>query len=286
MIDPRKFTAAVAAAVLTCLSVFSCGDKKKDSEEEVKKQAYPEVKVTFLNVGKADAMVIRSQNSTVIIDCGEKGDGKEIVSMLENEGVSSVDYLILTHYDKDHVGGAAKVINKREVKNILAPDYDKSSEEMEKYNKAITEHNITPQLLTSDYSFTLDDVNYTVSAPEQTFYGEENENDFSLITKMQYHDMTFLFTGDAMEQRLEEVMDIGKCNLLKVPYHGRNIDNLGEFLDNTDPDCAIVCTSADEFSSKTKKLLNDKDITTYATCFNGKIIASTDGTDISIDSEK
>lgn len=280
MIDPRRLAALLAAAVVSGVSAVSCGSKSSD------KETFPEMTVTFLDVGKADSMIIRTPQSTVIIDCGEKGDGKEIVSLLEDEGVTTVDYLIITHYDKDHVGGASKVIKNLDVKNVLAPDYEEISEEMDKYHKALAEKNITPQLLTSDLSFELDSADYTVFAPEKDYYGEDNDNDFSLVTKVKYHDITFLYTGDAMEQRLEEIMDVGHCDLLKVPYHGRKLDNLNDFLDAVTPACAVVCTSAEEFASKTQNALSERNIPTYSTCYNGRITAVSNGRDLNVTSEK
>ncbi len=280
MIDPRRLAALLAAAVVSGVSAVSCGSKSSD------KETFPEMTVTFLDVGKADSMIIRTPQSTVIIDCGEKGDGKEIVSLLEDEGVTTVDYLIITHYDKDHVGGASKVIKNLDVKNVLAPDYEEISEEMDKYHKALAEKNITPQLLTSDLSFELDSADYTVFAPEKDYYGEDNDNDFSLVTKVKYHDITFLYTGDAMEQRLEEIMDVGHCDLLKVPYHGRKLDNLNDFLDAVTPACAVVCTSAEEFASKTQSALSERNIPTYSTCYNGRITAVSNGRDLNVTSEK
>lgn len=280
MIDPRRLAVLLAAAVVSGVSAVSCGSKSSD------KETFPEMTVTFLDVGKADSMIIRTPQSTVIIDCGEKGDGKEIVSLLEDEGVTTVDYLIITHYDKDHVGGASKVIKNLDVKNVLAPDYEEISEEMDKYHKALAEKNITPQLLTSDLSFELDSADYTVFAPEKDYYGEDNDNDFSLVTKVKYHDITFLYTGDAMEQRLEEIMDVGHCDLLKVPYHGRKLDNLKDFLDAVTPACAVVCTSAEEFASKTQNALSERNIPTYSTCYNGRITAVSNGRDLNVTSEK
>lgn len=274
-----KKAAAVLMAALTIFADTSCSGKKTPVD-------VGELEVTFFDVGKADSIVLRSENSTVVIDCGEKGDGKEIVTYLEENDVSSVDYLIITHYDKDHVGGAAKVINKLDVKNVLAPNYEASSDEMDKYRKALTEKNITPQLLTSDMSFTLDNADYTVYAPKKDFYGEDNDNDFSLVTKVTHGDNVLLFTGDAMETRLDEIMDIGKCTLLKVPYHGRKLKNIEEFINSVSPRCAVVCTSQEEFSSQVQNILLDKKIPTYSTCFNGRITAVSNGSEIKIDTEK
>jgi beta-lactamase superfamily II metal-dependent hydrolase len=274
-----KKAAAVLMAALTIFADTSCSGKKTPVD-------VGELEVTFFDVGKADSIVLRSENSTVVIDCGEKGDGKEIVTYLEENDVSSVDYLIITHYDKDHVGGAAKVINKLDVKNVLAPNYEASSDEMDKYRKALTEKNITPQLLTSDMSFTLDNADYTVYAPKKDFYGEDNDNDFSLVTKVTHGSNVLLFTGDAMETRLDEIMDIGKCTLLKVPYHGRKLKNIGDFIDKVSPKCAVVCTSQAEFSSQVQNILLDKKIPMYSTCFNGRITAISSGKEIKIETEK
>ncbi|MDE6834425.1 MAG: MBL fold metallo-hydrolase [Ruminococcus sp.] len=256
--------------LIASLLSFSCG----------KKAVYPDFTVDFLDVGKADCMVLRTENSTVVIDCGEKGDGKQILSLLAENGIESVDYLIITHYDKDHVGGSAKLINNIDVKNVLAPDYTEESNEMEKYNKALNAKNITPVLMHEDITFTLDDVEYTVYAPEKDFYGEDNDNDFSLVTKVVYHDTTMIFTGDAMEQRLEEIMNIGNCTLLKVPYHARKLDNLETFISRVRPEYAVSCTSESEFSSDTEEILNKYRIRSYATCYNGRITAVSDGYDI------
>ncbi|MBQ9898273.1 MAG: MBL fold metallo-hydrolase [Ruminococcus sp.] len=275
----KRAVTAAAAAVLAFAGT-SCGKKAEE------KQTYPDLTVTFLDAGKADAMILTTANSAVVIDCGKKGDGKDIVAYLEEKGVTTLDYLIITHYDQDHVGGASKVLKNFDVKNVLAPDYTEVSEEMDKYYSALNEKEIIPQKLTSDLSFTLDGAEYTVYAPQQTYYGEDNDNDFSLVTKVVYHDTSFLFTGDAMETRLGEIMDIGECTLLKVPYHGRKLDNLGQFLDAVKPKCAVVCTSDDEFSGKVKDALESRRITTYATCYNGRITAVSNGAQLTVSCEK
>lgn len=277
----RKLAAVTLMSVMSAASLYSCS--KENSNESGSTGRFT---AQFIDAGKADAIVLRSESSTVVIDCGEKGDGKKVVAYLEEQGVTTVDYLIVTHYDRDHVGGAAKVIKSFDVKSVLAPDYEEESEEMTKYRKALNEKGITPTLVTADLSFTLDDTEYTVYAPEKNFYGEDNDNDFSLVTKVVHHDNVFLFTGDAMEQRLDEIMDAGQCTLLKVPYHGRKLDNLGELLEAVKPACAVVCTSAGEFSGKTQTLLDKTGIPVYATCYNGDITAVSNGKTIEMTTEK
>ena len=283
MLNIKKTAALLLTSAVAVSSLFACNEKKPHDMANAK-----ELKVTFLDVGKADAIVLQSESSTVVIDCGEKGDGKKISSILEESGTTVIDYLIITHFDKDHVGGAPKVLKTFDVKNVLTPDYTGNVSEYDKFAETLDGRGITPMKLKEDISFTLDDVDYTVYAPKKDFYGDGDsaENNFSLVTKAVHHNNTLLFTGDAMEERLDEIMDIGKCTLLKVPYHGRKLDNLGDFLKATEPKCAVVCTDSNEFSGKMQDLLKKQKINTYATCFNGEITAVSDGSQIKINTEK
>ncbi len=276
---PRKIFLFLTA-ICTAFSV-SCG-KKNDKKTEPA-ESFPEMSVTFFDVGKADSMLIKTENHAVMIDCGEKGDGKEILQYFEENGIEKLDYLIITHYDKDHVGGAAKIIKNTEVLNVLAPDYVEDSDEVKKYNKALEEKNIAPEILVENCSFTLDDVDFTVYPPEKSFYGNGDDNDFSLVTKVSHHENILLFTGDAMEQRLSEIMDIGDCDFLKIPYHGRKLENLGQFLDSVKPESAVVCTSDSEFSDSTKNLLIQRNIDYRATCTDGQIKILSDGVKLSFE---
>lgn len=278
----KKLAAVVFAAILTAASIYSCSR----SGDGGASGSSGDFTAHFIEAGKADAIVLRSESSTVVMDCGDKGDGKKIVAYLEENDITTVDYLIITHYDKDHVGGAAKIIKSFDVKSVLAPDYEEESEEMTKYKKALAGKGIEPTLVTEDIAFTLDDTEYTVFAPDRTDYGEDNDNDFSLVTRVVHHDNVFLFTGDAMEQRLEEIMDVGQCTLLKLPYHGRKLDNLADFLGAVKPGCAVVCTSSNEFSGKTQTLLEKSGIPVYATCYNGDITAVSNGKTIEMTTEK
>lgn len=283
MLNIKKTAALLLTSAVAVSSLFACNEKKPHDIANAK-----ELKVTFLDVGKADAIVLQSESSTVVIDCGEKGDGKKISSILEESGTTVIDYLIITHFDKDHVGGAPKVLKTFDVKNVLTPDYTGNVSEYDKFAETLDGRGITPMKLKEDISFTLDDVDYTVYAPKKDFYGDGDsaENNFSLVTKAVHHNNTLLFTGDAMEERLDEIMDIGKCTLLKVPYHGRKLDNLDDFLKAVEPKCAVVCTDSNEFSGKMQDLLKKQKINTYATCFNGEITAVSDGSQIKIDTEK
>ena len=286
----KRLAAVSAAALLLC----SCSSKKNESvsgesttaAKTTRAAVTGDITVTFLDVGKADAIIIQAGEEFAVIDCGEKGDGKDIAELIKENGGDSVSHLIITHYDQDHVGGAAKVIKELNVENVYAPDYGEDSKEVEKLHNALEEKDMELQLLTSDITFSLGEAEFTVYAPKLTDYGDGDDNDFSLVTRVDFGESSFIFAGDAMEARLNEIMDIGDCDLLKVPYHGRRLDNTDQFLDAVTPEYAVVCTSAEEFDSKTQLSLSKRDIAAYATCYNGTITAVSDGNSITVTSEK
>ena len=283
----RKITALISAMTLAVCS-SSCAKKPGPTGSTADPAGDPihDYTMTFLDVGKADAIILQAQDSTIIIDCGEKSDGKTIQAFLEEKGVTEIEALIITHFDKDHVGGASKIIKNFDIKNVYAPNYTGSNEESEKYRQALDTKGITANPVTSDITFSAGGVDYTIYAPEKASYGPDNDNDFSLVTKAVHGSNTILFTGDAMETRLEEIMDIGQCTLLKMPYHGRKLTNLGPFLKAVMPKYTVTCTSANEFANTTQKLLKNMNIPSYATCYNGTVTAVSDGVNITFSTER
>ncbi len=286
----KRLTAIALAIIMT--AAVSCDSRKSgsgasgnDAGNGSGSEEFPEIEVTFMDVGKADCMVIRSGETTAVIDCGEKDDGKDLVKFLQKQDVKTVDKLIITHYDKDHVGGAAKLIELMDVRSVIGPDYNEKSDEFDKFRSAMRAKGIGLKCLREDMEFELGGANYRVYAPERSYYGPDDENDFSLVVRLDYHDTSMIFAADAMEQRLSEVMDIGSCDLLKVPYHGRKIANLDSFLDEVSPEYAVVSTSEKEYSSNTSKLLEEHGAEVFTTFDDGDITAVTNGCTISISTD-
>lgn len=196
-------------------------------------------------IGQADAIIMKTENHSVIIDCGEKDDGGEIVELLKDNGISEVDCIFITHFDKDHVGGFPEVVKNITADEIFAPNYVGSGSGYEKYLKAAEEDNLTPTVLVTDTSFLLDDVLFEVSVPKKQAY-KESDNDFSLVISVTHGENTFLFTGDAKEERLGEVLaENGKhYDFLKVPHHGKYNKKTKLFIDTINPTYAVICDSA------------------------------------------
>lgn len=236
----------IAALLLTLtMTLTACSSGAKKAPEDSAAKAT--LDVHFFDAGKADAILLSTAESTVLIDAGEKGFGKTILAYLEEQGIEKLDYLIVTHFDKDHVGGAAKVINNISVGTVLQSNSPKDSEEYEKYVKALANAGIEPVTVRETLTFTLDGMACTVDPPAQETYADDPSNNSSLIVSVVNGADRFLFTGDAQTARLAEFLDgdVSECDVLKLPHHGQDEPLLSALLDATRPAYAVI-TSSDE----------------------------------------
>lgn len=200
------------------------------------------------DAGAADAILLRTENSAVLIDAGEKGFGKTILAYLAEQGVDALDYLIVTHFDKDHVGGAAKVLNGIPVGTVLQSNQPKDSEAYENYLEALADAGIEPVTLRETDTFSLDGVSYTVDPPRQSAYAQDSSNNSSLIVSVRYGDTGILLPGDAQTLRLAEFLDANTTtyDVLKLPHHGRDEPLLEALLASVKPTYAIITSSEEE----------------------------------------
>lgn len=261
-------TASAAAAVLlTSCSLF--------------KKQYSGIDIYFPDFGSADAAVITTENHTVVIDTGNKGDGKDIYEYCSGNGRTGADWLIITHFDKDHVGGAKGLISKLDrVDNILQPGYEETNNEYRKYTEAAEEKGIKPQIPEDVMTFTLDDAVFTVYPAMETEYSQVNN--YSLAVTVEYGKKTILFAGDAEKQRIKELIkqipepDRG-TDLIKMPHHGRIEKNTDDFVDYFKPVMAVItCSEKEKPDDETIRILSENNTETFLIS-NGSINFSCDG---------
>lgn len=276
----KKLTALLLGAI-TLLTAAGCTQSSGSQEPESGIPVTGDFTVTALNVGKADALVLQTQNAVTVIDTGNKGDGKQIEKFLTNQGIDTIDNLIITHFDKDHVGGAARVINRMKVKNVYVPDYTSDSDEYNSFIEKIdeTQTPLKAMAAKSQTEWQADDAHFTLYAPQETFYGKDEENDFSLVLYVQHGSNKLLFAGDAENARQQEIMDLnlGEVDFLKVPYHGNYMKTTEAFLDACNPKVAVVCCSEKENADpSTVETLQKRGIETYYT-YQGTVTVVSDG---------
>ena len=225
----------IAALLLPCLG---CADSGGGAS------------VTFFKAGKADAAVVQTENAVILVDTGLAKNSDDLIGELTERGVESIDVLIVSHFDKDHVGGAADVIAAFPVGTVYQSNYPKDSEEYAAYTAALAAAGIEPVTVSDTVSFTLDGLSVVIDGPDQALYAVDPSNNSSLIATVACGDTTVLFAGDAQDARITEYLATFErpagTLILKVPYHGHWQSALPDFLAAVSPDIAVIPCSKSE----------------------------------------
>ena len=204
----------------------------------------------FLKIGKADAIILRCGDETMVIDSGEDEDGQEVLDYLAKESVPKVNVLLITHFDKDHVGGADTVVRGIEVERVLQPAYEGTAKAYTEYMQALEEEGISPENVEETLYFDLGGASVMVEPPasyEIPDGDDEYDNDFSLIITVEYGAGRFVLTGDIEKKRIREWLaqgDVKPCDVLKVPHHGHYTSALDEMFAALSPQYAVICDSS------------------------------------------
>lgn len=230
-----------------CL-LWGCDASKEESikgeDGETTGRAEEQLKITFLKAGKADAAVILLPDETAVIDTAEEDDTDKIVDFLKQNGRKEIDVLIITHFDKDHVGGAAQLLEEVPVKQVLVPDYKGNNQAYEDFIEAMDTAGLTAEKITKETSvpMSFQDVKLKINS---SHVDTEEDNEMSLVVSLYHGENSFLFAADAEGGRLEELIvnKIGSYDLLKVPHHGREDFWSEAFFEMVNPSYAIITAS-------------------------------------------
>ncbi len=257
MIKQKKFWCISSFLLLFCVLTFllsGCGSTESaacgGARDEIDfSEENPHVKVTFFNVGKGDAILIETGEHAVLIDSGYDDTAKIILNYMKGQDIRYLDYLILTHFDKDHVGGADWILRGVETGTVLQPDYESDGGQYLEYVETMAVKGYSPVLVTETMKFSLDNVEFLIYPPQRESY-EEEDNDFSLVTSMTYGEVGVLFAGDCEKERLKELLRQEEFSLshevLKVPHHGRKEKNSEEFIKAVSPKAAVITDSKEK----------------------------------------
>ena len=272
--------------------------------------AFADLAVHFLDVGQGDSAIIVCDREAMIIDGGLPNQSRKIFAYLQdNLHQSDLKYVIATHPDKDHIGGLSALLQEAfTVHSIYSPvtEYDsdpfndllKGAEK--KRIKIKVPYNNDPVKLggatVTIYNVGRERKNIVRSIGDKVasfFRRDEPEeipanNDMSLVVRIVYKDVSFLFTGDieaAAEQRLllDSKVEL-KADVLKVAHHGSRGSNTYDFLEKVKPTYAIIsCGKNNTYkhpSAETLKVIKDMDIELFRTDLQGDITFKTDGKNI------
>ena len=242
------------------------------------------LEVVFLDVGKADAAVLLTEHSVVVIDTGKNKTGEDLVDFLRSRDVSHIDVMIITHFDKDHVGGADKVLEAFSVGTVYECAWEKDSKQVRQYRDALESQGIQPVVLAEDAAFAIDGAQYAIDAARLSYAGENASNDMSLVIRVEYGQTSFLFAADAENDRLFELLEEGDLasDVLKVPHHGGYETLSSAFFQAVSPEYAVITSDAENPEDETVvHILSSLGATVYLTRL-GSVTMVSDGENLTI----
>ena len=193
--------------------------------------------IIFFYVGQADCTLIKLNDDVILIDAGNNNDGKNVVSLLQEKGITQIDYLIGTHADEDHIGGIDDIINSMDIGTFLIPTIGENGTDYKNAVETAKEKNIQIKHPTRGDIFYFENAQFEVMSAME----EENtsDNNSSLVIKFTYNNTTYLFMGDA-ETEVENSRSWNKVNVLKVGHHGSNSSSSTKFLEQVNPEYSII----------------------------------------------
>lgn len=202
-----------------------------------------DVDVFFLDVGQGDATLIQARDgTTVLIDGGPDKAVLERIGRAMPWFDRSVEYLVLTHPEADHVTGLVEVARRYRVQHIVWTRVAHTHPAYIELQHLIQEKGIHEIVIDGPQSLSLGslsgDILSPLAAPEKTL----KMNDTSIVLHMTIRGKTFLFTGDItadVERALATVVDV-KSDVLKVAHHGSRTSTSQEFLNDVQPEIAVI----------------------------------------------
>ena len=259
-------------------ALFGCG----------KEESPALLKMTFLDTGKSDCIVIEAGESVVLNDAADEDDQEMICAFLDSLQTQRIEYLILSHFDKDHIGSADKLLRRYEVGCVLMPDYQEDSEPYLALMEALQETETESRRLRENYQFSLEGIVFYVDAPREPSY--ENDNNYSLITGVTCGKNRILLMGDAQKQRTEEFLDSSylpqSCDLIKMPHHGDYNKKLRDLFTKVQPKYAVLTAGAERsrVEEETLTLLEACRCSAYYTD-EGTVTVTSDGVNLQVDQD-
>lgn len=232
-----------------------------------------ECRVTVLNVGQGQSILLQSQGHTFLVDCGGS-DAEQASDMaaetLLSQGIHELDGVILTHYDADHAGGTADLLSRVDTKLLLIPE-NGNAEIVNNITDA-TCGTVVP--IAERTVLTFGEAKITIYPP--AFYGESNEN--SLCILFETPKCAILITGDRSsfgERMLLRSAELPKVDLLVAGHHGSKNSTSEALLDAVEPDTVIISVGKNAYGHPSQEVLErlaDHGCTVYRTDEYGTVI--------------
>jgi competence protein ComEC len=241
------------------------------------------VAVHFIDVGQGDSILVVVEGVAVLIDGGTEAAGQIVLNYLSKLAVTRIHLMVATHMHSDHIGGLVSVLaSVMQVDEILTNGEASNTSTYLSFMSLAQTHVVTVAYRGQVYVLS-PKANLTVLSPTHPFQFLD-QNDDSVVMKLQAEDTSFLFAGDAGAVTEQDMIVSGlnlKSNVLKVGHHGSQYATTDQFLNSVSCSHAVISAGNDNPyghpNPLTVQRLLSHNVTVYGTYHSGTLVSETDG---------
>ncbi len=216
--------------------------------------------VRILDVNQGDAIHIHSRNCEMMIDTGKPDKYESILNYLRGNEITTLDFLLISHFHEDHYGGAMDFVDKIKVDKLL----------VNQDNRIFRNYTV----IEKDTKFSCGVVDFQVLNADNS---AENENNNSLVLFAKIGSDAWLFTGDIEHEIEAKIIAEYQLHIdvLKVAHHGSETSSSDEFIASINPKIAVVSVGLNNIygfpDQRVLDTLYENDVKIYRTDRSGTV---------------
>lgn len=273
----NKIAAAILIFCLFCAGV-SAHLAKADEKADMPFALH------FLDVGQGMAVLVESDGEYMLIDGGGRDSSSYVVSYLKQQDVQSLRYILISHYDEDHIAGAIGAMRAVGCQTVLCPDYTADTDIYSSFLSAVEDTGTESIHPVSGEEYTLGRAVIDILGPLQDY---EEENNRSICVKVTYGSIRALFCGDAEQAAETDMVNAGidlEADIYMANHHGSSTSNTADFLNQVTPEYTVIsCAEGNSYGHPSQEALTNIQAAgsqLFRTDEQGEVVLYSDGSDI------
>ena len=241
-----RYLISIALCACTVVCIIAAGCSAPSGQPEIGSDLSGDLVVHFLDVGQGDSILLQFRDKTMLIDAGERGMANRIIAYLGDQNVERLDVVVATHAHSDHIGGLRDVISAYPVGEFVDAAQPHSTTTYENLLTLIEEEGIPYTAAERGQTIALDPgLDILILNPAAEPIGDINQD--SVVLKVTYNEISYLFVGDAEKPAEESMMGAGldlDADVLKVGHHASRYGTSAEFLSTVSPAISVIQAGA------------------------------------------
>jgi competence protein ComEC len=246
------------------------------------------LRITFLDVGQGDGVLLQVPGGAVLVDEGPPE--ADVAGQLRKMGVSDLSLVVLTHPQRDHVGGAAKVLERLRVGLVLDPAVPSKSTDERSALDAARRRQLRVVVARAGQGYRIGRLRLRILWPDGPGTPGDDPNNHAIVILVSYGEVDALMTADA-ESNVTGALRVPPVEILKVAHHGSDDPGLPSLLDRIRPKIAVISVGEhNDYGhpdpATVAALESEPGLALYRTDRDGRIVVESDGERISVRTDR